>query len=202
MRLVSILIFSLLLTSCDVKRDYGQQVLLSDGRIIHAKYETVVGPNEFLLPGQGPTKQLEVTFSSPAGDVVWPGTVPESGRRTGSLFPDAFHLLGDTPVVVMTVVDGQCPHFGNPENSLVAYAYEQNKWKRISSDHIPLSWRLNLMGMMNNRFLQAGHTYTIEEIRGSSLVSIDPQDYSKNNTLEQKIERLRKMRLLCSQKGT
>jgi len=202
-RLFFALLASIVVAGCSENMQYGEHVLMSDGSYVTAKFEVVVGPDEFLQPGYGATHSLKITFKLPDRDVIWPGTTPESGLKFGHIFPAAFQMLGSLPVVVIApIAKEQCSLYGNPPDSIVAYAYEGSGWHRIPSDQISLKWRLNMMGNMNYRFLMHGHTYSQEEMRQSVLVPVDPRDYSKSATLEQEVKRFRKMDLLCSPSGS
>jgi hypothetical protein len=188
-----------------VTRHYGEQIRLSDGRIIYADREEQVGPNEFLQPGLGNTSQITIKFKLPDQEVIWTGIPPDSTNKHRDIVPITFDVLNSTPVAVVSIYYN-CQNFSKPSDVMAAYAYDGHAWKRISFELIPLTWRTNLMKGADKRNFHSGYTYSIEDKK--LYMQADPDDYSKPTTLAHEVERyrglekyLRGMNSSCAQSG-
>ena len=185
---VAVVAISILLCACSQERQFSEEVLLSDGRIIYAESEEVVGPNEFLIPGEGQTRQITIAFKLPSQTVIWPGS--PSNDKPGSVFPITFDVLDSTPVVVLSVYYN-CQGFNKASDVLVPYAFNGRSWHQIDLDGIPLTWRRNLVQHSDRKHFRPGRVYTIED--KNLRIAADPADHSQRITLEHEVDSYRRI---------
>ena len=135
MRLMVIVFGSMVMTGCDVSRNWTEEVRLADGSLIVIKRKIV--RERFGEPGHpGRVLRQEIEYDTPGGVIRWPGDID----------PMIFDFAnGKAYVVAYPQVAEECFRYGNPNPPFVFFEQMGSEWRRIYAKDVPDTLEFNLL---------------------------------------------------------
>ncbi|CAN5401047.1 hypothetical protein BH10PSE17_BH10PSE17_14720 [soil metagenome] len=116
-----------MLSACDAVARWDEEVRLSDGTVAVVQ-RRVVDSGGALASAQ---------LYHPASGAFF--------KTRGELVPNAFDIRTGVPYVLMTVGSDQlCVRAGYPRYSMIAFAWDSGRWRRVDVDERALSLGFNL----------------------------------------------------------
>ena len=137
LRLMVIVCGSMVMTGCDVSRNWTEEVRLADGSLIVIKRK-IVRERFGELGYHGRVLRQEIEYDKPGGVIRWWGDVD----------PYVFDFAnGKTYVVAFPRTGEECERYGSPNPPFVFFeqAGSGGEWRRIYAKDMPSHLEFNLL---------------------------------------------------------
>ncbi len=121
---------------------WDEEVTFADGRLLLVHRKATYGPDEWGRSGRGVLKEQSIRFSYDGQKVKW----ENDEKWPITYMPDILDVVANIPVLVVPVHRwGPCNKYDFPQEGLVAFAYQNGDWRRISLAELPANLKVNLL---------------------------------------------------------